>query len=252
MRPPDAPDKPTMLLLSHCLPDIDGDEGQRRAWRLLTLAGRTHRVCMAVIGQGRMHLSQWRQASAMADCIVIETPPTWRRGLASIGQIINGPAAMRLRHRGLFDRALQDWLQQRHFDAVWCTQPQLWPAIRSLRFALSICDMHAPPSRIQAQMMRDAGWRRRWRQRQWRLWLQWEQHIAARASIVTLADPADAHGLVGRSCLMMTLPTMETTEVGASETARFIQALRQGPTHDAPCQPVVEPVRLKLRLKRAA
>ncbi len=125
-----------MLLLSPCLPDEQGTNGHRRAWKLLQWAGHTHRVTLVATADEALHLSRWRQLSQSAERI--ELLPT-------------ASPILRLQHR------LRRWLRQpdetpalrmdrhsslaRRYDAALCLSPQWWPEFRGVNAAVRMCDL---------------------------------------------------------------------------------------------------------------
>lgn len=117
-----------LLLVCRTTPRPDGDKAQRRNWRLLKIASRTHRVHLATLLDGRLSLVEWRGLARRTEKLAIVT-----RGLT--------PVARRLR------RQLLQWAGQQRYRVVLCDDPTLWPTLDAQRADLRLCTLehhHAP------------------------------------------------------------------------------------------------------------
>jgi len=109
-----------LLLVCRHTPRPDGDKAQRRNWRLLKIASRTHRVHLATLLDGRLCLTEWRGLARRTEKLAIIP-----RGFTS--------AARRLR------RQLRDWATGHRFHVVVCDDPTLWPALNALPADVRLC-----------------------------------------------------------------------------------------------------------------
>jgi len=83
-----ASDKPWVLLLSRAVPDPLGGADRLRAWQLLRLLSRTHRVALACMEDGPVSLPQWRDLGRFAQWVHIEPGRELRRRMrASIDAV---------------------------------------------------------------------------------------------------------------------------------------------------------------------
>lgn len=64
--------KPTLLMLSHCVPDAVGTPQRTRTWQLLRLVSQSYQVRLAALADGPVSLEQWRAISAYAQSVVFE------------------------------------------------------------------------------------------------------------------------------------------------------------------------------------
>ena len=110
----------SLLLVCRHTPRTDGNKEQRRNWRLLKIASRTHRVHLATLLDGRLCLTEWRGLARRTEKLAIIP-----RGLT--------PTVWRLR------RHLRQWATTHRFHTVLCDDPALWPAVNTLRAELRCC-----------------------------------------------------------------------------------------------------------------
>lgn len=139
----DMIDKPSLLMLSHCVPDAGGGMDRARAWQLLRVSARTHRVALACVMDGPVSLAQWRAIHELAHPMQIATPPIIHR-LQEIGRrLIHGrsgewgrPCASSIRP------ILTEW-GDLSFRAVLATHPIFWGLLQQIQSPLRVCDLSA-------------------------------------------------------------------------------------------------------------
>lgn len=130
------PKQPTLLMLSHCVPDALGNAARARVWQLLKLVARTHHVHLACRMDGPIRLDQWRAANGLSRRLMLKMPATrlqffdWLR-----------------RHQ---NPTLQDEARQlapeEGFDVVLCTHPSLMADAQAIQARFKVCDVDAPVS----------------------------------------------------------------------------------------------------------
>lgn len=123
----DTDARPAMLLLSHCVPSPFGDSHRARAWQLLRLAARSHRVSLVCAVDDRVNLDLWRSIHQHVEHLILETSHT----LESLAHSRTGPT------RG---SAVSELLC-RDFHAVMLTHPSLWNLASGIDTPLRICDL---------------------------------------------------------------------------------------------------------------
>ena len=141
MQPNDS--KPTLLLLSHCMPAADGDAERARAWQLLRLASRTHRVYLRCLADGPINLEQWRSVLPWTTRASIVTGRRWRHHDTSLLQRFT----LRFMQKWIKDRILADgvdqWHQSDRYEHVLCTNSLLLPAAMQVSASHRMCDLLA-------------------------------------------------------------------------------------------------------------
>jgi len=199
-------DKPTLLMVSHCVPDALGGTDRARAWQLLRLARQTHRVLLACVLDAPVNLAQWRVLDSQTQQLVIEAGPLINHSTSHLARWFNRPPSPgKTRHTDLA-QTTKRWSADYPIHAVLCTHPGLWTTMRPAMARLRICDLHVPPGRQSKQQDQAARW------------------IAARANVLTL-DFAEPHRLfANRPCETFVLPkTIDPayfTEVRASRLTK--------------------------------
>ena len=142
MRRAFVPGKPKLLMLSHCVPDATGCSGRGRAWQLLTLAARTHQVCLVSLVDGPTSLAHWRRLDERARTVLVEPSLALRRLAGRTLRPLDAPGSEGLGTGRAFDAAVADQLGSQTFDAVLSTHVGLWRHTESVDAALRICDLH--------------------------------------------------------------------------------------------------------------
>lgn len=126
-----TPDRrPPLLLLTAAVPQPDGGADRRRAWRLVDLCRRTHRVHVACLVDGPVHLTHWSRSAEL--CQAVELLPRHQSEHA--------------RRQRLHALSLQ-WTNSAGFECV-IADARLWDAARALPASRRVCDLcieHAEP-----------------------------------------------------------------------------------------------------------
>jgi hypothetical protein len=122
MRPQKTDSKPTMLMLSDCLPAPGGGQRSERSWRLLRGACLTHQVYLAFQAEQPINLVQWRLIASMAERVHIQRGRLRRKANLPIG----GETG--------------EWMRTVRFDALLVTSPRLWPGGDTGFADYSFCD----------------------------------------------------------------------------------------------------------------
>ncbi|MCE9589137.1 MAG: hypothetical protein K8S99_01280 [Planctomycetes bacterium] len=162
------------------MPSAVGDTRRARAWQLLRLAARSHRVSLVCAADGAVRLDQWRAVHGFTDHVILETPGAMR----SWG---NGSRRAAVHHTPT------QWLWRQSFDTVMVTNPLLWDIAAAVDARLRVCDLDRPPASHENHRGDLAGalsgWSRRNRDHYHALMAR---RVAEEADIVTLSDPAYA------------------------------------------------------------
>jgi len=126
----DAEDRlrPSLLLLSRCVPSAVGDARRARAWQLLKLAARSHRVSLVCAVDGPVSLEQWRSVHKHVEHLLLEPLSSVLLLSDRCGQRRRGGAATEL-------------IRKHAFDAVMTTDAELWPVASRLDTPMRICDL---------------------------------------------------------------------------------------------------------------
>jgi len=197
--------KPTMLMLSHCVPDAMGETAAARAWQLLKLSSRTHRVFVACIQDSQVNLAQWRAISAAAAGLRIEARIVQAELLGSGLRLFNAPLADRLQIEPAIRPAIDHWGHQDGFDAVLMTHPALMSIAESVDTRYVVCDMGVPAS---LQHLR-ASHRRlfsQWHRNQSRQYQRFEREVAQRCDVLTVSRYEDRRRYRDGQCKTILLP----------------------------------------------
>ncbi len=205
-------DKPTLLLASHCVPDAVGGVDRVRAWQLLKLTCQTHRVYLACVSDGPVNLVQWRSVHHHVQQVVIEAPQAFGFQNWWWPWPTNGNRRSS-KHVPLAE-PLARWSTHRRFDAVLCTHPALWPAVRKIPARLRICDLNfysgVTDGHPQPHLCSET------------------HRIATEADLLTLHQDVDRNRLANHVCPTIVLPVrvdpVYFTQVRASQlTRRYTQ-----------------------------
>ncbi|MCX5659923.1 MAG: hypothetical protein NTW19_09400 [Planctomycetota bacterium] len=130
------PKQPTLLMLSHCVPDALGNAARARVWQLLRLVSRSYKVHLACRMDGPIRLDQWRAARGLTGRLAMQMPATrlhpfdwFRRQLApTLGS------------------ELGDIVPESGADVVLCTHPALMADSQRVDARFKVCDVDAPAS----------------------------------------------------------------------------------------------------------
>lgn len=130
LNPRDAEGKsrPTLLLLSRCVPSAVGNARRARAWQLLKLAALSHRVSLVCAVDGPVSLDQWRSVHKHVEHLLLEP-------LSEVLLLSRRPGQHR---RG---SAAAELISKHTFDAVMTTDAALWAVGSQLDSPLRICDL---------------------------------------------------------------------------------------------------------------
>ena len=190
--------KPTLLMVSHCVPDALGGADRVRAWQMLRLASRSHQVSLVCLLDQPTNLAQWRAVNSQVRQFAIENHPVRYASRSKSAR----------RKRGKSQHVLAEWVKQwtddtHGFDAVMCTHPALWRYARLAKTQLRICDTHPLIGDIDVAKSLPKWWRnsqyKRIKQR-----LRW---ITSQCDIVTL-NRFDTSGLFANAlCRTIIMPT---------------------------------------------
>jgi len=223
--------KPTMLMLSDCLPLPGGGERAERAWRLLRCACSTHQVYLASHAGQAVNLMQWQLIARMVERVHIEQRHFRRKLHPPIG----GEAG--------------DWIRTRRFDALLVTSPCIWPNGDTSFADYSLCDFTHDAKDLLGSSVWHAGLLSR---------LNWplQRHTAARAKA-----PRDTAGfdyaIVSSERQVMRLKTQGTDTVVIPETnaehawTRLIHSIHS-PTLSVPAVTVMPVTPQHLPVRKAA
>ena len=175
--------KPSLLMVSHCVPNAVGTPDRVRAWQLLKLATQTHTVCLICTKDGPVNLAQWRTVDRQVHHFVIGNTRPWHQKRSWwAGRIDKEKSETCIRSNA---KTLGQ-LQGRPYDAILCTHPGLWPEIRTLEARQRICDLY--PYRHTPRQLSNA------------------QRIAAEVDLFILDRGGDWHGLADQACPTVVLP----------------------------------------------
>lgn len=199
--------RPTLLMLSHCVPDAVGTVDRVRAWQLLKLASQSHRVHLACLMDRPVQLAQWRAIHALADRLVIERKAPWRAIAARCVRTWHGPAGDELAVGEALRASVDVWLDERPYDALVCTHPLMWRCVRDVPADVRICDVRLPASLAHLRRLREAGAHQRWwHEQQARLFDATEQAAAGQFDVLTVGHTAIEHKFITARCETVVLP----------------------------------------------
>jgi len=197
-------ERPTMLMISHCVPDESGNSDQRQAWRLLSQVGRTHRISLICLMGAPVRLSQWRKAFSRTDRMVVLRHGRRHRA-----------------HRALdaqVTTTISRWRGDVGFDAVLATDPQLWGAAEICGATDRICDFTASLSNFHRGRIAQApsGWRgaitRWWHRRVGVRHDLHERHVARNCGLIIVGDYDVARRYVTEPCnIAVTVDALDLT-----------------------------------------
>lgn len=181
-------ERPNLLLICHCFPDALGNTGRSRAWQLLRLASRWHRVHVACLWDGPVNLSQWRDVNLLAERIALEPVSLRQRAVGRSVGAVNGPEGDAARWRHSLEGLIEGLCQRARFDVVICTHPALWEQAMCVDARKRVCDLHVPRSLLMRRRAElHSGLWGAWYRRQARLYDRMERSLADRCDILTLS-----------------------------------------------------------------
>ena len=193
-------DNPAALIVSHCVPDAVGDTDRARVWELLRLVGRTHKVFLACVLDGSVHLAQWRHTSQQAHQLAIEQSFMSRRLIGHWLGWLDGRAHERVVMDTTLAQPIAQWSADYRFDTVVCTHPGLWPQARLVEARLRVCDLRLSSPSLRR---RTGGHRRRQA-----LNRSANRHLVAKeCHVVTVSHQEDQHLLADKPCQTVVMPT---------------------------------------------
>lgn len=205
--------KPSLLMLSHCVPSAEGRGSESaRAWQLLATFGRTHDIHLACLADGPVSLAHWRSLHARTKQVVIEPARRLRNLLGRLVSLLAPSVAQSISLGGLFRKPVNEWSQRLPLDVVLCTRLALIEATRTLKQCERIIDLH------QQNISHDA-----------RLSL---------CDTVVISEATQAGELASHNKRTMLVPAFDT--------------LREGPMMRLATDENLEPLALPLPLKKAA
>lgn len=206
------PDRPRLLIVSHCVPDATGYSDRGRVWQLLSLAARTHRVSLVCLVDGPVSLSQWRRIHHKAQAPAIQARAALARLVGRAWRLVDEPAGESLQIRYVCQNALRSWSGDQPFDAVLSTHPGLWPATNTINTRLRICDLHSRQSLLhRSSAQADSGGfltvaRRAWHRRQSRRYDRAERQAAGSYDLVLLGSNDQLCHYANEPCDKLVLP----------------------------------------------
>lgn len=130
--------RPSLLLLSRCVPSAVGDARRARAWQLLKLAARSYCVSLVCAVDGPVSLEQWRSVHKHVDRLILEPLAT----------VLSLSGCHSQRQRG---GAATEWVVKNTFDAVMTTDAALWPLASQVDSPLRICDFDIAAQQFKTQ-----------------------------------------------------------------------------------------------------
>ena len=205
-------DRPGLLMVSHCVPDAIGYSDRGRAWQLLSLAARTHRVTLVCLVDGPVSLRQWRLIHDKAHAPAIQARSGLARLVGRAWRLVDEPAGASLQVRRACRNAFRSWSGRHSFDTILSTHPGLWPATSALDAGLQICDLHSRQSLMhrssaQAQSGRPLpSVRRAWHRRQSRRYDRVERQAAGSYDLVLLGSSDQLCHYANEPCDKLVLP----------------------------------------------
>ncbi|MBI1338142.1 MAG: glycosyltransferase [Phycisphaera sp.] len=200
-------DKPCLLMLSHCLPDAMGQAERARAWQLLRVAGLSHRVLLASVTDGPIHMQQWRSAKELAHALVIQ-PRSWTTdALGRLTSLTEPSWAGRLMGLTAVNRLARSWAGGHEIDAIVCTHPSMWGVARSLEAPVRICDLWTPRSALHRRAERESTRPvRSWHRHRAEAHLRWELEVASECDTLTVGCAEYGHRYLTSRCKTLVLP----------------------------------------------
>ncbi len=190
-------EQPTALIVSHCVPDAVGTPDRARAWQLLRLTARTHRVYLACVLDRPVNLAQWRIVQQQTQQLAIQQSFLWPRLAHQWLGWLDGRSAQRVLAHTNLTQPIEQWAGDQPFDAVVCTHPALWPQAQPIQANRRVCDLPASSARR----------RRRTHNRRSRRHYPNQHLIESQCSHVTLNRSTDQHLFTHKPCQTMVIPT---------------------------------------------
>ncbi len=182
-----AHDKPSLLMLSHCVPQAHGRAARARAWQLLQTFAHSHRVFLLTLADGPIHLRHWRAIHQLACGFVLRRHP-W-----SLTAPVRNTAEL--------------WEHQESFHAALVTHPSLWHAIQDVEAEYQLCDLALPRSCVHERLASlKRGLTRWWHARRAAHWRNLELHVSRHCDALLFCRQEDAHPFLGSGCQTFVLP----------------------------------------------
>ncbi|MCC7147457.1 MAG: hypothetical protein IT443_13515 [Phycisphaeraceae bacterium] len=177
-----------LLMVSHCVPDAQGNAVRARAWQLLNLARGTHRVTLCCLQDDPVHFEQWQRLLALTAQVQIVRRSPWRRLLSPVLEICDPALAKRTGNVASMVPRLNQVRPAEPWDIVLCTHPALWPVAMHAQAVARLCDLHTPDSVLHYQLGRNHPRLQRWHRSQARQCQEWETDVCAQAHTALVAD----------------------------------------------------------------
>jgi len=194
--------RPTLLMLSHCVPVDGSTDGDRaRAWQLLETYSRSHEVKLACLADGAVSLSQWRQLHGKTKQIVMEPVGQLRRWSSRAMSIASSALADALLMRQKLAQPVSEWSTTGGIETVLCTRLHLMDCALLAGDCERIVDHHAGADLTS--------------------------HRAAQASTWIISDPAASHEIAALNKRTILMPVPQP--VRAQPSIRLVTGEDEGP-----------------------
>lgn len=200
--------RPSLLMLSHCVPDPMGTADRARAWQMLRLASQTHDVHLACIKDEPVHLNQWRKVHSQTHTIVVEDCPMRREWLSYGLSYIAPNISDQVRMTSALRRQVRLMRKDNRYDAVMCMHPGLWPLAERVRANVRVCDMYQPMSMAHDLIAQKSNSyaKQTWHHHRAHQRAEMEQYIACRTDILTVNSALAQHSFLDRHCHSIVVP----------------------------------------------
>ena len=181
--------KPKLLMLAHCLPNAIGDNQAVRAWQMLKIACKTHRVFLVCIDNSSIHISRWRTLSQMTEKLVVEKTNAFDDIFSKTLRFLNAPAAERKRLAETARQLVESLNVKKPFESLLCTHPALLSKQLKTGADTIICDLAKPKSIEHLLKSHTASMLTQWWHKiQSKLYLAAETLATTYSDIITLED----------------------------------------------------------------
>ena len=194
-------------MIAHCLPNAIGDSQNVRAWQMLKIACKTHRVSLLCIDNSSIHISLWRTIKQMTEKLVVEKT-NFSANIFSIAmKIVNAPSAERNRLAATLKQLIESLNNEQPFDTLLCTHPALLSDQAKKLAGNIICDLANPKSIEHMFKSHTASaltqW---WHKKQSKHHLEEETLVATYSDIITLADDDHWQKINEHDCHTLVIP----------------------------------------------